>query len=315
MNKSKKKLIRNIVIISLCAVIAAVPIVGTGVYYIRGNLGKGETSAEFKAGIEKNAVAPADGEVRMMSANLLVGYKSWGGREVKPRAKMFCELLDAYRPDVIGLQEVCDGWFAALRNMPDGYKFVDPVNTGLFVNMTTMAYNSNTLELVEKGKITFEEGNNPRLRRVVWALFEVKATGKRFVATSTHLDLMSSDDDEEKLQIMNSEAEKFINLSNELKEKYNCPVISAGDYNSMEPTEETRKMDAPSIYTYLAEKLKDCKFNTNNRYCGSSWSLEQPVYDHLFLNGEAEISRFELLSQPYLDKMSDHYPIFADIKL
>lgn len=311
----KKSTIGKAIAISLCAVVAAAPIVGAGVYYARGVLGKDETSAEFRTGMENDAFTAADGEVRIMSANLLVGYKSWGGWDVKPRAKMFCELVDEYRPDVIGLQEICDGWFAALRNLPDGYKIIEPFSTGAFINMTALAYNSNTLELIENGKIVFDEGNNRRLRRVVWGLFEVKETGKRFVATSTHFDLMSSDDDSEKKIIMQSEADKFIKLSNELHEKYSVPVLSTGDYNSMEQTPETRLVDAADIYEYLANTFTDCKFAAEIASCGDAWTLEQPVYDHIFLNGEASVSRYALLSQKYLDTMSDHYPIFADVKL
>lgn len=311
----KKKKIFKIIAVTLCAAVAAAPLVGAGVYYARGILGKGETPKEFRESIRNDASLANDAEIRIMSANLLVGYKSWGGWEVKPRAKMFCEVLDTYKPDVIGLQEVCDGWFAALRNMPDGYKIITPLATGVFVNMTALAYNSNTLELIENGKIVFNEGNNPRLRRVVWGLFEVKTTGKRFVATSTHFDLMSSDGDSEKKSIMQSEADKFIKLSNELREKYSVPVISTGDYNAMERTPETRPVDAPEIYEYLADTFTDCKFAAENRKCGNAWALEQPVYDHIFLNGEAKVKNYELLSGDYLSTMSDHYPIYADIEL
>lgn len=311
----KKKKIFKIIAVTLCTVVAAAPLIGAGVYYARGILGKDETPKAFRDGIKNDALPANDGEIRIMSANLLVGYKSWGGWEVKHRAKMFCELLDAYRPDVIGLQEVCDGWFAALRNMPEGYKIIEPFSTGVTVTMTALAYNSNTLELIEHGKIIFDEGNNQRLRRVVWGLFEVKSTGKRFVATSTHFDLMSSDDDSEKKAIMQSEADKFIKLSNELHEKYSVPVISTGDYNAMERTPETRPVDAPEIYEYLADTFTDCKFEAENRKCGNAWALEQPVYDHIFLNGTANVKKYELLSSDYLNTMSDHYPIYADIEL
>lgn len=312
MKMTKKKKILLGVIAGLCAVLIAAPIVGTAVYFARGNLGDIQTPEAFKAGIKEDRFDCA-GDVRIMSANLLVGYKSWGGREVKPRAAMLCELLDAYRPDVIGFQEVCDGWYAALRNMPDGYKIISPFETGVFVKMTALAYNSNTLELLESGKITFDEGNNPRLRRVVWGLFEIKESGKKFIATSTHLDLMSSDEDTEKNQIMRSEAEKFITLSNGLREKYGCPVFSTGDYNAMEQTPETRKVDAPDIYEYLAETFTDSKMVAEKKLCGDAWSLEQPVYDHIFINGEAKVNAYALLSQSYLNELSDHYLIFADL--
>ncbi len=58
-----------------------------------------------------------------MSSNLLVGYKSWGGLPVKPRAAMYVSLIQTVKPDVIGVQEMCDGWYCAIRNnLPKGYK-------------------------------------------------------------------------------------------------------------------------------------------------------------------------------------------------
>ncbi|MGN0538479.1 MAG: hypothetical protein ACI4KI_01340 [Candidatus Fimenecus sp.] len=313
----KIKRILKITAIAVCAALVAAPLTGAGVYFARGNLSGCEVSDDFKNGLSANASKAQNGEIRIMSANLLVGYKSWGGLPVKPRAMMFTELLAAYSPDVIGLQEVCDGWYCALRNMPDGYRLVYPISTGVFVNMTALAYNSNKLELLEKGKIVFHEGNNPRLRRVVWALFEVRDTGKKFIATSTHFDLMNSDDDTVKLNIMQSEAEGFTALIGSLSSKYGAdiPIFSTGDYNSKENTPETEKIDAPQIYEYLAEKLNDSKYCAQSTYSGSEQTLEQPLYDHIFYTGKAVPTRYELLSQPYLNDMSDHYPVFCDFSI
>lgn len=300
--------------IGLCCLFVFAPISAFAVWYSRGDLSNEKTSAEFKLGIKKDAFK-SDGDIRIMSANLLVGYKSWGGSAVKPRAKMFYELLEAYNPDVIGLQELCDGWYCTLRNIPDCYKLVYPVSTGVFIDMTALAYNSETLELIDFGKAVFEEGNNPRLRRVVWGLFKIRSSGKKFIATSTHFDLMSSNNDLHKKRIMTSEAKAFLNFSNELQKKYGCPVISTGDYNSMEPTKKTRQSDAPFIYTYLSESLTDCKSVAQNKFCGEKQSLNAPSYDHIFINGKADVINYAVLSQGYLESMSDHYPIISDIIL
>ena len=58
-----------------------------------------------------------------MSSNLLVHYKSWGGKPVKPRGDRYTKMIEAYKPDVIGVQEMSEEWFAVLcRHLPKNYK-------------------------------------------------------------------------------------------------------------------------------------------------------------------------------------------------
>ena len=115
--KKSKKIILSVLCILLCAVIT----VPTVVFKVRGNLGSTETENGFAAKLSENVKPAQDGEIRIMSSNLLVGYKSWGGLPVKPRAAMYISLIQTVEPDVIGVQEMCDGWYCALRNnLPKG---------------------------------------------------------------------------------------------------------------------------------------------------------------------------------------------------
>lgn len=308
------KVLKKIVIAVVAVLLAAVLIGGPTVYAVRGSLRGIEVTREFTDGLDSaKTQAKKDGDVRIMSSNLLVHYKSWGGEPAKPRAAMYLELLKVYQPDVIGVQEVSDEWFCCLnRNLPDGYKFLYPFTTGLFVNMTGLIYNSNTVTLVESGKQEFSQGDNPRLRRVVWGVFERKADGKRFAVTSTHLDLIRENKEKEQLAIMNVQSDEMIKIAEELCVKYACPVFSTGDFNAMENGDGNGIYDAPEIYEKLAASMKDTKNMAQKKLCGDAQGLTAPTYDHVFLTGEAEIKCYQLLSSSYVKPLSDHFPLFID---
>lgn len=161
--KKKTKMILSI-ILSFCLIVSLVP---TAIYFIRGNY----SSAALPDGFENSVSFDAfenTADARIMSTNLLVRYASWGGLPAKPRARQYIELLKAYSPDVVGIQEMCDSWYCLLKNnLPDNYKMLFPFSDGVFVRMTSMIYNSDTLTLIDSGNFKYSQGDNPRLRRVV----------------------------------------------------------------------------------------------------------------------------------------------------
>lgn len=300
------------VIVCFCLLVTIIPYT---VYSVRGRLDHDDLPENFEQNILSQAFENA-ADVRIMSSNLLVHYKSWGGLPAKPRANRFIGMLNAYKPDVIGVQELSDEWYCCIKNnLPEGYKMLYPVSTGTFVRMTAMLYNADVLDLIDSGNFAYEINDNPRLRRVVWAVFEVKATGKQFAVTNTHFDLLREGREDELTQVMNSQASELLSCVDNLSDEYNCPVFSIGDFNTMEDTAQTRPIDIPEIYNKLSQKLTDTKFVSENRIYGSEQNWDYPSYDHIFSNGNADVKAFCIMSYDYLTDMSDHYPIFADIVL
>lgn len=311
MNAAK---IKKIVGASAAAIVAAAIVTVPTVFAVRGSIRGEELSPEFvNAMAAEDAALAGDANTRIMSSNLLVHYASWGGEPAKPRARMYVSLIEKYQPDVVGLQEICGSWFACLyHNLPDGYKFIDPLTTGLFVHMTSMIYNSNTLNLLESDQVVYSKGDNPRLRRVVWALFERKDNGGKFIVTSTHFDLIRENQEQEEFDTMTTQADELIALVNELSNQYNCPVFSTGDFNAKEDGRDNGEYDAPAIYAKLAESLTDTKTVAEQKKAGADYAIDLPTYDHIFQHGEAPVRQFQILSQPCLTPMSDHYSIFID---
>ena len=93
----------SLVLVAAVSTAIAVP----AVIRSRGDLSDYMVSEEFQESIGKaNAKRAKDTSARIMSANLLVHYESWGGTDAHKRAKMFLQVLDTYRPDVVAVQEM-----------------------------------------------------------------------------------------------------------------------------------------------------------------------------------------------------------------
>lgn len=285
---------------------------------IRTDLKGQSLSSEFTKGIEQSGgFELTDGaDLRIMSANILVRYKGWGGTPVKSRALMFAEVLNKYKPDVAAIQEACSDWHKCIeKTVGDTYEFVQPRFDLFRTSLTTMIYNKNTLNLVDSGRVKYSQGDGPQHRAITWAVFETKEDGKRFAAISTHFDLLRLKDTEKEYDIIFSQAEELFSFIDELSEKYDCPVFSAGDYNACETQGDIGEAAGVLIYEKVAEKLSDVKYMTENRMYGTEIGENDPCWDHIFLSGNAEIKAFRILSDSYLSPLSDHYPIFTDISL
>ncbi len=271
-----------------------------------------ESDKEFMNVINSENTAKADrSDVRIMSVNLLAHYESWGGCPVKPRSEIFSQILNAYTPDVVGLQEICEDWtYCLIEDLPDSYSFIHPVSEEKGASMTTMIYNTDTLELIDSGDLIFSKGNNSRTRRAAWAVFETINDNRRFAVTSTHFDFIVQGKEAVSLETMNVQADEMYELSEKIRTDYNCAVFLTGDFNTKEGNAE-----ASQIYNKLNAVLTDAKYCAQYTFAGEEKSIEQPNIDHIFVNGNATVITFGLLSDSYLNKMSDHYPIIADIML
>lgn len=314
--KTKKILIPifTVAVTAAVAVTAYFPVSSA----IRTDLSGQSLSSEFTKGIEQSGgfELTNGADIRIMSANILVRYKGWGGTPVKSRALMFAEVLNKYKPDVAAIQEACSDWHKCIeKTVGDTYEFVQPRFDLFRTSLTTMIYNKNTLNLVDSGRVKYSQGDGPQHRAITWAVFETKDDGKRFAAISTHFDLLRLKDTEKEYDIIFSQAEELFAFIDELSEKYDCPVFSAGDYNACETQGDIGEAAGVLIYEKVAEKLSDVKYMTENRIYGSEIGEKDPCWDHIFLSGNAEIKAFRILSDSYLSPLSDHYPIYADISL
>lgn len=253
-------------------------------------------------------------DIRIMSYNVLCELwdDSPACKDYKPRVQTVAAVIDYYSPHVVGLQEISDKYHASLNELfGTQYKIVDAKTSRNETNFSPLAYNTEKVTLKDHGTKIFSKGNNTKLRLGAWAVFEDKATGKEFIVVNTHWDLTGNTE----YRMVHSN--EMAQLVNELKAKYNAPVITTGDYNTKESEEQ---------YTNYVTKanLSEAKHTANviKRNCKTTHSLGTAVstskadsIDHIFGTSDVEFLFFNILVDKLIIDSSDHCPIYADIKL
>lgn len=257
-------------------------------------------------GLRQEDASFAEGaNVRVMSANVLVHISGWGGTPVQQRAEMFSALLQHYSPHVVGLQEYCEDWNTMLPQLNSDYKLLNTTRQ----DYTTMIYNTKTVNLLEQGILRYSKESNKNCRFVVWGLFELKESQKRFVVTSTHWDFgMES----KKVQMRTTQANELSSLIKELAEKYSATVFATGDYNVLRDS----KNDGSESYDYFLKTsgCTDSKNVAEQLKIGTTFK-ENNAWDYIFTYNNPKILKFEALANRFFDDISDHSFIYVDSKI
>jgi len=249
-----------------------------------------------------------ENQIRLMTYNLLADSMGFEGTPAETRADSVCRLLESVSPDVCGFQETSRKWFACIYNNTS-YKFIHPVRSALFDTMTTLTYNPKTVTPVAFGEKVFENGNNSRLRRMVWGVFRHKETNKIFAVVNTHFSLSDSNFTDNTVPL--TQALELITICKEIKSIFDCPVFSLGDFNAKTSTKKT-----PSpIYDILCTAFQNTKNLAKNVSYGENTTKKALSIDHIFSFGDSTVTHHATLSQTSFKELSDHYPIFCDISI
>lgn len=250
--------------------------------------------------MENETFAAKQGDIRIMEYNVLVEYPGWGSgykipAEVEIRKEIVSNVINGYMPDVICMCEFFENWRNQLPPLLDSsYKFVAIDRPDGLSNRSTLAYNSDTLTLIEGGyddSIALSEDINKRT--VMWAVFQVKTSGERFMVLGSHF---TSERELENIRV--KQAQIMISIMNELKKKYDVPAIITGDFNTL-------KGDAG--YQAIIDGT------------GFKSALETEsakVFDHIFYDSNLLELKLSLLEKgKHTEMASDHSPILADLKI
>ena len=252
-------------------------------------------------------------DLRVMSFNILCERYAENavieGRQVPVVAPIF-----TYMPDVLGMQEVTDAWYPYLYSLfGDTYAIADQKDNSGGTNWSPLAYNTKTLTLLDHGAERLQVGGNGH-RVMSWGYFERKSDGARFVVINTHWNVGG---DEKKTKDQVAQAKEMAEFALFLKDRFNCPVITTGDYNS--------RLSEDPIKTYITNSgLLDACQNAKvvNRAIKTTHTLfsektrgEGEAIDHIFASSDVELLYYNVLIDKCLAPSSDHYPIYVDIKL
>ena len=252
-------------------------------------------------------------DLRIMSFNVLCELWDAKAKDVESRMTIVMATLLAYSPEVVGLQEMSDKCYQSLTPLFEGnYAFVDTKTERGLTNFSPLAYNVDKVTLLEHGVQTLASGNNPKLRVISWGYFERKSDGARFIVANTHWDLTSMPESRTKQAI------EMGDFMVEMRAKYNCPAITVGDYNTQDYQEQ--------FQTYLDHsQLLDAGLTAqviNRNYRSTHGLFEEPTetpdikaIDHVFYSSDVEALFYNMLVDKILLDASDHFPVYADLKL
>lgn len=249
-------------------------------------------------------------DIRVMSWNILSEELTPTAPPIEDRIDAICEVIMSYRPDMAGIQEISEKTYQLLaERIGDTYDFINPrTHEGLF-SFTGITYDKTKYRLLESNIENYELGNR-RIRLMNWIYVEEISSGRRVVLMSTHWDRHACN--------RVPDAEQMGKRVKELEQKYSCPVICTGDYNAKESTAAYQTFMKLSEYgdaKYL------CENPINNVFTGHAVGDFTPEYegteciDHIIMSDSYEVLHYEAVCNKKVIDVSDHLPIYVDLKI
>ena len=242
--------------------------------------------------------------LRVMSYNVLMdngeGGISWGrpmeslldgNTGYRPDGAVAC--IQHYAPDVVMFQEFSYNWYKALRSALSDYAFINTKDEGKEDYMcTALMYNTKTLRLIETDLVGYNNTRwgKQRMRYMNVGVFEIIATGEKFVAISTHLDSGKADGDGLNRP---AQAKQMVQQLNTYKQEFGYPIIAAGDYNSTEK-------DVP--ISTITQEAQMTVANDGGR----------DSIDYMLMSQGVSCSYYTTLADGDVAPSSDHLPVMAD---
>ncbi len=256
-----------------------------------------------------------ENEIRVMTLNLLAHYSSWGGTPVNERSHIFFSLRDSYKPDVLGVQEMCSDWYNEINKNKSSYKFVTPIKTAFPQKMTAILYNSDTIEVIDSGNKAFSNNINFKSRRIVWAVFKSKITNDIFLVLNTHFSYLKLNQKPDNYTTQACQVNELYTVLQTLYSQYPYPILIIGDFNTKRRVDYQKSVITSGSYGILNSLYTDAEISAKTKFCGENLSFNNTLNDHIFIYGDIKVKNLALLSQDCFVNLSDHFPLFADFSL
>lgn len=298
-----KKMVKIIVIASVCAVFAAIVILG------------GIMIAAYGVTDNKkylDGIVFAEGEgLKIMSYNIrYIHPESKPERNWLNRRAYVMQQIKEEAPDILCLQEMKAAQTGFIvKNLEDHYGYVYKYRSDNYLTKEAVPifYNKERFTLIASDSFWLSE--TPEKKSVGWdaamerictyARLKDNRTNKELAVYSVHLD-------HEGQQAMRMGAELVIAKM----AQDGIPAVMMGDYNIIENTE---------AYDYIAARLTDSKYAaahsmhsvTFNNYGGD----EADVIDYIMHNGAFDVDTYRVKNELFDGKYaSDHFAVITELK-
>ena len=187
------------------------------------------------------------------------------------------------------------------------------------LNYTPVFYKRDRFTCVDQGYFLYEGKNDANSKSVTWALLEDKETLVRFAVCSTHF-WWKNDSEEDNLQRI-ANATALADCMEMLRDKYDVPVIAAGDLNC-----GYKSGQGEDPYNYLCTRVTDAKLAspiTTDKLTHHSYPVEHEdgtyteggaparTLDHVFFTEHKNINcvSFDIDVSAKALTTSDHCPL------
>ncbi len=247
------------------------------------------------------------------------------------RAPQFVQLVRAFMPDVLDLQEYSlhmhERFYPLIRKY--GYRIAYE-GAGQW-NNTPIFYNPETVELVDVNYVLYTPAcwSNIGSKSFTSAVFRKRDTGRTFAVINTHLWWKSEAAQAGSTYARAAQVRLMMAEAEVLKSKYGCTIFVTGDLNTYEDSLPVRQF-IEGGYTPCYKAATDATDNQNGHHiCAPndgysrasrrrSPDREKGAIDHSFIYNAQEdvtIKSFTCITPRFTVKLTDHYPYLIDATL
>jgi len=261
------------------------------------------TSGELCTGtlLKETEFPMTDGsDIRIVTYNVLT--EKWGGTETSARSEVFGAFLDVYKPDVVGVQELCEKWRKYLPAHLGDYELIGTVREDKGYSYSAIVYNAAKYEVLAQGCETYSYHASAECRNMSWAVFMDSKTGVKFAFISTHWDF---GDEDNKQKMRKVQAEEMTKKIQALQAEYDCPVIITGDFNCNNFSESYKYFMS---INGMVNALTDSEYYYNSKGTSS-------IDFVMITKGDGVFKGYRKLLENGLETLSDHKANLADIDL
>jgi endonuclease/exonuclease/phosphatase family metal-dependent hydrolase len=279
----------------------------------------------------RSGPAPDAGlSLNIMSFNIRRGTAKDGRNHWIFRRNLVHEILNQYRPDVLGLQEAMDFQIAALHRMLPGYEMVGTgslggnkgMHTAIFFNAARFSLSDEgTLWLSDTPDIPGSKGwGNVLPRTCTWARLVEKDSRQAFYFYNTHLDHLS----------LRSRKKSVVFLAQHIHTRsFPDPFVLMGDFNARERSAPIQFLKGKA---YLKTKAKGWGLNPTPLL--DTFRLQHPYhrnvvtfhgfrrfvfrfrFDYIFVPSSIGVQDAKIIQLRWKKRFpSDHFPLLARINI
>ncbi len=260
--------------------------------------------------------------VRVMSYNIRYDTKADGINQWGNRIEKVTQLIHAYDPDLLGVQEALHDQIIDLQENLTDYEYVGVGRDDGKMNgeYSAIFFKKNKYKVLLQH--TFWLSTNPEVpgskswdaaitRIVTYAVMKDNSTGQLFVHFNTHFDHLGKEARKKSAELIKSYIAGMKIAGSSIN---NIPLIISGDFNS-EPTEEPYQIMIDGTVMPLLDSRPTN--NLTGTYCGFEVNaIKCKTIDYIFHSPHWKAESYQVI-QDHDGKNypSDHLPVLATFSL